>query len=104
MCDCYEVPCEQCRKSLIQIHIADFCVPRKSVQAFCPKCVKSWAKEGSYEQMYDGKKCKKVFLDQVVIGESVIYPSVGKKFIKARKGDVVVILCDDEDAYGIHLN
>lgn len=35
MCDCYYKRCEVCKKGLIPVHIADFCMPRDEVGIYC---------------------------------------------------------------------
>lgn len=35
MCDCYWVKCEVCKKGLIPVHIADFCMSRDDIKIYC---------------------------------------------------------------------
>ncbi len=124
MCDCYEHKCETC-DNVISLHIADFCTKRKNVHVFCPGCVKSEKimkktvrPNNYYMEKYpdnpemhvmevtQGIKTKQVFVDVVMFKYQVMDKISNKLSSKqvGKKGDVVVILCDDERAYGIHLN
>lgn len=90
MCDCYEHPCEMCGCE-ISIHIADFCTDRENVHPYCTRCTRKLVRAGIPEG-------KKVFEDTVIMSGKY-GPVPG-----ARKGQKVIILCDDPKAYGIHLN
>lgn len=37
MCDCYDTICAVCKKGIIPVHIADFCMPRDHVRIYCQK-------------------------------------------------------------------
>ena len=84
MCDCYTAKCEECGCD-IEIHIADFCTDRANVHPYCPKCTK----EISIETIL---KFEQIFLDTT------------GRFEKGVDGEKVIILCNDSEAYGIHLN
>ena len=118
MCDCYSHKCEGC-DAQISIHIADFCTAQANVHPYCPACVRtetigrrSWRKnkycaerwpdrpEMHRSDVWQGGKCAQVFVSVVEDNWQIVREDkpVG------RKGQVVVILCDDPRAYGIHLN
>lgn len=88
MCDCYTDKCINCERE-IQIHIADYCTPRENVRVYCPKCI---------DKLRTGVIGSKVFVDRV---------SRGGKWGQGeglRKGQLVIIICNDPGAYGINLN
>ena len=85
MCDCYSAKCEGCGCNM-SIHIADFCTPREKVHPYCPRCTRKF--KGKYPK-------GKVFEDEVT------YP---REVEGSKRGQKVVIICDDKKAYGIALN
>jgi hypothetical protein len=99
MCDCYNHKCEYC-DNYLSIHIADFCVARDIVKVVCPVCLSKINP--------DGLLTKKVFWDtiqddhQICVGpnEESVVDDGDTNFV----GQTVLFLCDDEKAYGIHLN
>ena len=104
MCDCYQHKCEGCDNT-ISLHVADFCTKRSNIHVYCPLCLAP-APIGRISSnpnplFYKGRQTAKVFADTVSTMHDILDPAgtpVG------RRGQVVVILCDDPDAYGIHLN
>lgn len=90
MCDCYTDKCETCGCKMA-IHIADDCTDRKNIHPYCPRCTKKLKKAGIPEGV-------KVFEDDVVRFGKYGQVDGGKK------GDTVIILCDDPEAYGVELN
>jgi len=90
MCDCYVHKCEGCGCD-ISMHIADFCTERKNVHPYCPRCTRKLLKQGIPEG-------KKQFKDTVTVSGKYSEVAGG------RKGQEVIILCDDPNAYGISLN
>jgi len=111
MCDCYEHKCESCA-TRIQLHIADFCTRRENVHVYCPQCVRAgdvlrpytrtyqWKGEGRSCSTWKGTPCAQVFVDTVAMPQQIL---LGEKAVGVP-GEVVLILCDDPQAYGIHLN
>lgn len=87
MCDCYTAKCEMCGCN-IQIHIADFCTERENVHPHCHRCT---------------RKIKKAGIPKAA---QTIYEKIGRiaQVDGGKKGQEVIILCDDPKAYGIHLN
>jgi hypothetical protein len=90
MCDCYCHKCEGCGCD-ISIHIADFCTPRENIHPYCPRCTKKLKKQGI-------PKSAQMFTDTVTTSGKYSEVEGGKK------GQEVIILCDDPDAYGVSLN
>lgn len=92
MCDTYVAPCAGgCRRE-ISIHIADFCTSRDKVHAYCPRCSHKISPETL-------RAAKKVFTERITRKDQV---TPGK--IRDDLGRGCIILCDDEEAYGITLN
>ena len=90
MCDCYTAKCETCGCSMA-IHIADYCTGRENVHPYCDRCTPKLKKKGIPKGMY-------VHTDRIGrIGEH-------GQVEGGKRGAAVVILCDDPEAYGIHLN
>lgn len=87
MCDCYTGKCETCGCD-IAIHIADFCTGRENAFPYCPRCTRKIIKQGLPTQM-------RVFKEDISREDQV----AGRKI-----GQEVVILCNDFNAYGVHLN
>lgn len=94
MCDCYIGTCHDCGCE-ISIHIADFCTDRSKVHPFCPKCTDRLDKN-------EILKYPVVFTDKGVKDDGCWCMKIEDN--DKRKLKRVVFLCDDEDAYGIHLN
>ena len=90
MCDCYTAKCEMCGCD-IQMHIADYCTERENVHPYCHRCTKKLIKAGI-------PKVAQTFCE--LIGRTGEYGQIKG----GRKGQEVIILCDDPKAYGIHLN
>ena len=91
MCDCYTTGCEGCGCEM-DIHIADFCTKRKNVHPYCPRCTRKLVKKGL------SKISKRVFRELLTCGGKYSGVQGG------RKGQLVIIVCDDHKAYGICLN
>lgn len=87
MCDCYTAKCGGCGCS-ISMHIGDFCTSRQNVHPYCPRCTRKLKKNGI-------PKAAQIFEDTI----DDKYQVDG-----GRKGQKVIILCDDPDAYGVYLN
>lgn len=93
MCDICILPCAGCN-CRIMIHIGDYCTGRENVHPYCPRCTKK-LKKNNPELI---KQAKKVFIDNVSCpGPNCSVPG-------GKKGQEVIILCDDPKAYSIHLN
>lgn len=92
MCDCYTTKCETCGCS-ISIHIADFCTDRENVHPYCPECTLQIINKGIPSDL-------KVFRDTIE-DDRDDYPL---QVENGEKGEDDIILCDDLNAYGIHLN
>ena len=87
MCDCYTARCESCGRG-VELHIADFCTTRNNVHVYCPHCL------------------KKVPAGQANMARRIFRCMVEERrqVEGGRVGQEVLILVDDEDAHGIHLN
>lgn len=75
----------------MEIHISDFCTMREYVHPYCDQCTRKLDSKVIHQSA-------QVFRDTVSRGGQ--YSDVAK----GKKGAEVVILCDDPNAYGIHLN
>ncbi len=71
MCDCYYKRCEVCKKGVIPVHIADFCIPRDDVRIYCrrhiPKkdvVIHKLIEDESYyaEEIFPKKKKKRKYI------------------------------------------
>ncbi len=87
MCDCYTAKCEGCSCSM-EIHISDYCTKRKNVHPYCNRCTRKLVKPVAVQ----------IFED--VIDDFKQVEGIKSKHIRQN----VIILCDDAEAYGIHLN
>lgn len=88
MCDCYGHECAGGCGRLISMHISDYCTERENVHPYCPTCTRKLSKKKIAAAV-------RVFWDNVEDNGQVD---------RAHKGSKVVILCDDPEAYGVHLN
>lgn len=87
MCDCYTGKCVTCGCD-VSMHIADFCTDRDNVHVYCHRCARKVKKSGVPES-------------KQIIWEAI----TSKRQVEGgKKGEEVLILCDDPKAYGIHLN
>ena len=93
MCDCYIHKCEMCGCG-ISMHIANNCTARENVHPYCTRCTRKLKKHESHKIT----NAVRVFVD-FVRGRGREAEVEG-----ARPGQEVIILCDDEKAYGISLN
>ena len=108
MCDLYSAECAGGCGATIEIHIADACTERANVHPYCPECVRgglimrrvTQKERGVDWRRVLGGKCASVFTDLVSFRSQIDR----KDMAVCNRGDVVVILCDDPEAYGIHLN
>lgn len=96
MCDCYSAKCEFC-DSMVETHIADFCVPREAIAVVCHECVEN------------GRKVEKdgwYLIDESTIEEprQVWCENFGDTFDLGTPGKVVRFYSYDPRAYGVHLN
>ena len=89
MCDCYMHPCEFCGRK-ISLHIADYCTDRENIKVFCSKCAEK------------AKTFNKVINAPIIINETI--ECNDEENYGGKIGEVVLIVCYDKDAYGIHLN
>ena len=107
MCDCYGHKCETC-DNLISMHIADWCTIRENVHVFCPACVRSGKVQVASinSEKKEGKDCRTFKIEQVftdvVIDKHQVVTSDGIPCCSS--GQLVIIMCEDPAAYGIHLN
>lgn len=100
MCDCYVTECAgpNCTSKL-SIHIADYCVERDEVEAYCPHCTKKLAKQHKKH-----RKTWPAFIDRMKVYET------GARYDRRERlwvyGSVpnALILCVDHDSYGISFN
>ncbi len=91
MCDCYTAECANCG-CYINIHIADWCTERKNVIPYCHRCTRKILK---------GKIPPP---DHCVTITEKVESSINGNIQGIKQGDMVVIYCKDDKAYGIHLN
>ena len=87
MCDCYTAECESCECS-IELHIEDYCTEQENVHPYCNRC----------SRKLKNPTAAKIFEDKITSLDQV-EGTKGKHI-----GEKVIILCDDEYAYGIYLN
>ncbi len=97
MCDCYTTGCVGCNCEM-DIHIGDFCTERKNVHPYCPECTKELIRSRTLDCRKGHPQNKKIFVEILGFGGRDSGVRGG------RKGQIVIILCDDMNAYGIHLN
>ena len=93
MCDCYQGKCVDCG-CWMQIHIGDFCTERENIHPYCHRCTKKH--KGELPSKF--KDFHLVFHEK--IGRVGPYGQVEG----GKKGQNVMIVCEDRKAYGIHLN
>ena len=123
MCDTYSGKCAGGCGKLISLHIADFCTNKDNVHAYCPSCitegklirkeektneyyVKQYPDNPEFHKtiIYKGIKAEQVFIEFVEAEYQIGEEIDGVLKPTAKVGDVVVIIVDDPNAYGIHLN
>ena len=97
MCDCYTTECAACDCEM-DIHIGDFCTGRENIHPYCPKCTKEMIKVRALSVGKGQKQKDRIFVEVLECGGRLSGVQGG------RKGQIVIILCDDMGAYGIHLN
>ncbi len=98
MCDTYNHKCYFCENG-VSLHIADWCTGRENISVICPDCQERRALS-PFSPYVMGQESLQVFADIIMDRKQID----GKLKSGRYKGRIVLILCKDPNAYGIHLN
>jgi hypothetical protein len=63
MCDIFITECKLCGRE-IDVHVADFCVPRDTISAFCLPCLRE---KGTADDMQPALATGQMFFDRNVL-------------------------------------
>jgi len=110
MCDTYQARCSNPRCGCrIEMHIGDWCTPRDKVHPYCTRCTRKLLRQRTdvarlkvkavgdrAEFVHHGQKWVFDYVDRADPREGQVEG--------ARRGEMVVIVCDDPEAHHVHLN
>ena len=97
MCDCYYHKCDLCDKE-IYMHIG-WGVPRKTIHVVCDWCCRKKA-----NSRYIKNLSKMAYVKTETVRRAKIIRENGSDIGQPEKHRIVLIACEDADAYGVSLN
>lgn len=104
MCQIIDLKCEGGCGRLINTHIGDYCVPAKSVSAWCGHCVPKVFRSGLVGSHIKGKRLRAIrrkYRGRYMLYEGI--PHTNQPAFDCLGGSVLFV-CDDPEAYHVYLN